>query len=93
MKRNLCSERPASSVWVAVEVTVAGVSHSDRERPAGRGLQSAPHGFQFGAALLQHGAPWRELDDCRWSQCYSSSRPLAGPAQFLLVWAFVGWLS
>ena len=31
MERRWYSERPSSSVWMAVEVTVAGVSQSHRE--------------------------------------------------------------
>ena len=51
MERHWCSERPSSSVWVAVEVTVAKVSHTGRAccttEPLGRTEQ-----LSFGPVLL-----------------------------------------
>ena len=76
MERHWCSERPSSSVWVAVEVTVAGVSQSHRRAPRRRGLQSAPHGA--GPRLPR--SSLEGPDVCHWSLCYSPSRSLAWPA-------------
>ena len=74
-----CSECPSSSVWVAVEETVAGVSqsHRERERPADWVLSLHCHGTVF---FFFEG-----LDGCRLSLltsllCCSTPRSLGWPA-------------
>ena len=76
------SERPTSSVWVAVEVTLTGKPVPQGERPVDGVFNLHP------TEQVAMDATVEGLDDCRWSLCHSPSRAWAWPGPIVACLAF-----